>query len=702
MKDPLKYFRVEARELLEQMQSGVLELERSAPSAELVQKLLRLAHTLKGAARVVKQGALADLSHQLEDLLLPLKQASERPSTEHASELLRVVDAIARGVAGLEPAPEPVAAPPQAPPAVAAPSAVAPAPAEAAAAAARPPEPPARPAPGSRQQLDPVMNNVSELGFQLGGVRRAVLELARAQQLGEELNRRLEPRRLGELSAVAAPLRALAAELETRLGKLERELTTNLSRATRELGQLRDRVDQLRLVSAASIFGSLERATRDAAVSLGKAAVFEAQGGDVRLDAEVLSAVERALVQAVRNAVAHGIESSAERSRAGKPAQGRVTLRVERHGKQISFSCSDDGSGVDLLRVRREAERLGRVVQPQQELPQAELLKLLLLGGISTAPEVSQVAGRGVGLDLIREALGSIGGTVTLDTEPGAGTRIRLEVPASLSALEGLLVEASGAEHVLPLAAVARALRVSATELSHTPAGSTLSFEGKTLPFVPLAALLDRRALHASDDRALWTAVLLKTHGGLLALGIDRLLGSESVVARALPDTAVVSPSVVGVALDVDGNPRLLLDPDALMAAAAELGGNVRKPARPQRLILVIDDSLTTRMLEQSILESAGYQVELATSGEEGLERALARPHDLLLVDVEMPGMDGFTFVERVRADSRLANTPAVLVTSRATPEDLARGKAVGASDHIAKGEFDQLDFLERIQRLMA
>jgi two-component system chemotaxis sensor kinase CheA len=305
-------------------------------------------------------------------------------------------------------------------------------------------------------------------------------------------------------------------------------------------------------------------------------------------------------------------------------------------------------------------------------------------------------------LDLIREALVGIGGTVTLDTEPGAGTRIRLDVPVSLAALEGLLVETGGAEQVLPLAAVARALRVNTTELSHTPAGSTLSFEGKTLPFVPLAALLDRRALHVDDDRSLWTAVLLKTSGGLLALGVDRLLGSDSVVARALPDTAVVNPSVVGVTLDVDGNPRLLLDPDALMAAAAELGGNVRKPARPRRLILVIDDSLTTRMLEQSILESAGYQVELATSGEEGLERALAQPHDLFLVDVEMPGMDGFGFVERVRADSRLAHTPTVLVTSRTTPEDLARGKAVGASDHIAKGEFDQLDFLERIQRLMA
>jgi two-component system chemotaxis sensor kinase CheA len=227
-----------------------------------------------------------------------------------------------------------------------------------------------------------------------------------------------------------------------------------------------------------------------------------------------------------------------------------------------------------------------------------------------------------------------------------------------------------------------------------------LSFEGQTVPFVPLSALLRRDAATA-DERQLWSTVLIRTSSSLLALGVDRLLGADSIVARALPDSAVIAPSVVGVALDVDGNPRLLLDPDALLSAAAELGDRVAPRPRRKPFVLVVDDSLTTRMLEQSILESAGYEVELATSGEEGLLRALERPHDLFLVDVEMPGMDGFTFVEKVRADARLASTPAVLVTSRATPEDLARGKAAGASDHIAKGEFDQQDFLERIGRLM-
>ena len=420
------------------------------------------------------------------------------------------------------------------------------------------------------------------------------------------------------------------------------------------------------------------------------------------MDADVLGAVDRALVQAVRNAVAHGLEPGPERGAAGKPAQGRITLSVERVGKRIRFRCQDDGRGVDLAAVRRRAIRQGRLPEEASSQDRAQLLDLLMAGGISTAEEVSHLAGRGVGLDLIREALANLGGRASLTTEPGAGTQLTLEVPASVTALEGLLVEAEGAVHVLPLTAVARAVRVDVAALSHTPIDTTLAIEGQTLPFAPLAALMRAPGADMRVERTCWSAVLLKTNAGLFALGVDRILGAESVVGRAVPDSAAVAPCVLGVSLDADGNPRLLLDPDALMALAATPGHTLRRTGDRKRRVLVIDDSLTTRMLEESILESAGYEVELATSGEEGLTRALERPHDLFLVDVEMPGMDGFTFVERVAADPRLAGTPAVLVTSRSTPEDLERGRAAGARDHISKGEFEQRDFLERIERLMS
>ena len=698
MQDPLKYFRVEAREIVEQLQSGFLELERIGSRAEEVQRFLRLAHTLKGAARVVKQLDIANLAHRLEDLLMPLREGPRQLEAREIEALLAGLDAIAAQVTALA-QPPPELRPPSTPELPLKPAEASALVATAKAPVAQPEEP-LRALSAPFEHVETLMDNVAELGFQLGNLRRAMPQIALGHQLSEQLEERLEPRRLSDFGpGTLVALRSLAGELEARLGKLERELTTSLERATRELGQVRDRVDQLRLVAAGSIFGTLERTARDAAVSLGKQAVFEARGGDIRLDAEVLTAVQRALVQAVRNAVAHGIEPSADRVTNGKPAAGRVTLEVQRRGKQICFCCRDDGRGVNLAEVRREAQRLGRLPAGAPGPSQADLLDLLLRGGISTTAQVTEVSGRGVGLDLIREALAAVGGTVSLGTEPGAGTSLTLNVPASLSALEGLIVEVGGELHAIPLAAVVQARRISSTDLTHTADAASLSFEGQVMPFLPLAWLV--RGAQTIAERAVWSVVIVRGEAGLLALGVDRLLGSESLVAHGLPDSVDVDATIAGVTLDADGNPRLLLDPDALVSAARQ------RPQRPaaaspiKRAILVIDDSLTTRMLEQSILESAGYEVELATSGEQGLEKARARRYDLFLVDVEMPGMDGFTFVEQVRADPNLAETPAVLVTSRASAEDLARGKAAGASGHIAKGEFDQVDFLNRIKGLM-
>lgn len=691
MHDPLKYFRVEAREILEQLQSGLLELERSGAQPARTQSLLRLAHTLKGAARVVKQLDIASLAHRFEDLLVPLRDVEQRLQPTQMQTLLGVVDAIgekvvaltaARAEEGLVVAPQLLTTPQvpeRAPPLGAT-------------------DEPSRLLVAPLDQVETLMDGVGELGFQLGALRRALPDLAESQSLAEQVSERLSPRRLAELTAgQAATLRVLAGDLTRRLERLERELSTGLSRATRELGQVRDQVDQLRLVAAGTIFGALERTTRDAAVSLGKQATLIARGGEVRLDAEVLSAVQRALVQAVRNAVAHGIEPAAERGERGKPPSGYITVEVQRRGRQIAFSCRDDGRGVNLSEVRREAKRLGRI--QTEAASEAELLDLLLCGGISTSPQVSEVSGRGVGLDLIREALASVGGTVSLSNHPGAGTALTMSVPASLTALEALLVEAAGGLHCLPLNAVVRALRVEDSEISRGAEGASLLFGSEVIPFCPLSRLLQSK--HAQSERKTWSVVVLQHGQEQLAIGVDRLLGSDALVAHAVPESADVDATVAGVSLDADGNPRLLLDPEGLIAAARRLPANIVSEAPRRHSILVIDDSLTTRMLEQSILESAGYEVELAMSAEEGLEKAAARRYDLFLVDVEMPGMDGFAFVERTRADPHLSTTPAVLVTSRVSPEDLERGRAAGAAGHIAKGEFDQVDFLDRIGRLM-
>ncbi|MES1184943.1 MAG: response regulator [Myxococcales bacterium] len=684
MADPYRYFRVEAGEILEQLQKGLLELEKGAASVEVVPRLLRLAHTLKGAARVVKQRGIADLAHALEDVLVPFRDP-DLPIEEGMIEgALRNVDAMRAQLSALS---------------LAAASGVEQTAAKLANGGMDDALWGAKP---NVQDLDALMDNIAELNFQLGGVRQSHRALERARNLAELVSDQLEPRHaLQPAGAASSTLRSLAEELQSALGTAEREILSSVEQAARELGQVRDAAERLRLVPAELIWGSLERTARDAAMSLGKPVNFTAQGGDVRLEADLLGLVQRALVQAVRNAVAHGIEAPGARAAASKPAEGQITIEVLRRDRDVVFSCRDDGRGLDLEAVRRSAERRGVDPTAVAGLDAEGLVRLLLRGGISTSSSVTAVAGRGIGLDLVRETAEKLGGNVAIQSAEGRGTTIAVTVPVSLSALSALLVEVAGQVVAIPLSAVRGSARHLAHEISRAADGDTIVIDGKVVTYVPLLSLLGapESKLDSSKGRP---AVLVQGELGLVALGVDRLLGTESIVMRRLPDLVLMAPVVSGASLDSDGNPRMVLSPDGLVRAARRAEVSPRVAQQRRAPILVIDDSLTTRMLEQSILESAGYEVELATSGEEGMGKAKLRKYSLFLVDVEMPGMDGFTFIEQARKDPELRDIPAILVTSRASAEDLQRGRAVGARAHIEKNQFDQADLLERIKKLVS
>jgi two-component system chemotaxis sensor kinase CheA len=356
---------------------------------------------------------------------------------------------------------------------------------------------------------------------------------------------------------------------------------------------------------------------------------------------------------------------------------------------------------LDLEAVRRSAQRRGLAEGALAGLDAEGLARLLLRGGISTAQTVTGVSGRGIGLDLIRETAEQLSGTVTLESAPGRGATVSIIVPVSLSALSALLVDVTGQVVCVPLGAVRGTARQLPEQITHSADGDSVFHDGKVIPFTTLSRLLDRGT---TDTRAnvSHSVLLVEAEGTVAALGVERLLGIESIVSRGLPELSMISPLVSGATFDADGNPLLVLSPEGLVRAAQRMAAAPRSALPRRAPILVIDDSLTTRMLEQSILESAGYEVDLAVSGEEAMDKARLRKYALFLVDVEMPGMDGFTFIERTRSDPELREVPAILVTSRASPEDLQRGRAAGALAHIEKREFNQTDLLERIRKLMS
>lgn len=688
-KDPYRYFRIEARELLDEMSRAVLGLEKGAAVQDEMPKLLRMAHTFKGAARVVRQHELADHAHAIEEILTPWREAERALPHGVLTDLLAQLDQMEGLLAFLGSADE---APAQA----ASPQAVQAAPGKVADEAWRVIR-------TDVDELDAVLAGITESHVQAAMLKRHLHAATKARDLADLLLNQLTLRRGREGAGQAgsfklASVREMAEDLCTTLGKLDADLSQTSDLLDRELRQTRDTAEQLRLAPARQLFTALERTVRDVAQAQGKKAAFAGHGGDVRLDAEVLASIQPALIQMARNAVAHGIEPPALRLSKGKAEEGCVRIGIVRQGRHVVFSCQDDGAGIDAQAVMQVAQRQGRLPLDAPANPET-LLRLLLRGGVSTAGQVSEVSGRGIGLNIVDEARQRLDGEVVLQTEAGQGTTLSIKVPLSIASMPVLDMEAAGTLASIPLEAVKQTARLSAAEITLGSHGDTIVHEGLSIPFLPLSRAL-RRPM-ADVLPSMWSVAIVDGSEGLVALGVDRLVGISNVVMRPLPELAPASDLVAGASVDVEGHPQIVLDPQGLLRRALASSSQARPEAAVRLPILVIDDSLTTRMLEQSILESAGYLVHAAASAEEGLRMAQEQCYALFLVDVDMPGMDGFTLMETMQSDPVLRQIPGILVTSRASPEDRQRGKQVGARDYIVKGEFAQSAFLDSVRKLI-
>jgi two-component system chemotaxis sensor kinase CheA len=682
--DPYRYFRVEAKELLDELTKGALHLDKGVSPASSATEMLRHAHTLKGAARIVRQRKIADHAHAIEEVLDPFRDSSDAMPRDRLDAILGLLDDIGTLIKQL-PFPDTVAT---------------------VTSERSQPETSARTIRAEIGEIDVLLDGVGEAHARLGALQNDLHGIERVRELASYVVSQLAaPRGLEKGHRVNSEnsqrLQSVASELLGAVTTFELAVSGDSEQLDRELGDIRDGIERLRLVPVSVLFTDLERAARDAAHAQAKRVVFEGHGGEVRLDVHLLTAAQGALQHIVRNAVVHGIEPEDERRAIGKPSDGRVTLEVVRRGRNVVFACRDDGRGIDLDAVRDSARRKGLLVDDSATLDSSELMRLLLKGGISTSGAVTELSGRGIGLDVVRDFAERAGGEVTVTTETGKGTSVNLEVPLSLASFEALAVESDGITVLIPLDSVVQTVRVDSEEIRASVHSETLTHDGIVYPFLHLSETLSDKTV-APRIHGDCSVVITSGSSGAVAIGVHRLLGTSNVVVRPLPSFLSVSSIVSGVWLDAEGNPQLVLDSDGLVSRAQRNEHQVRREADVPSLdpILVIDDSLTTRMLEQSILESASYSVEVASSAEEGLVKARSKRYLLFLVDVEMPGMDGFAFIEQTKADPMLRDIPAILVTSRSAPEDLQRGIDVGAGAFVTKGEFDQGKLLERIKEL--
>ena len=491
---------------------------------------------------------------------------------------------------------------------------------------------------------------------------------------------RLRLDQLADLAAGPGPARALAQGLE---------------QAARALASAQSSAGRMRLAPVSRLFDFLERVCGDAADFLGKMVRFESSGEGLRLEAPLLLALQDGLQHFVRNAVVHGIEAPGDRLKAGKAASGTVGVSLTLASRRVLIHCWDDGRGLDLPAIGAAAQARG-LWDGRVALTEEAAGSLLLRGGLTTSKELTELAGRGLGMNILRSMVERLKGSLQLRSDPGHGLDLRIEVPAQLSAYAVLEVESGGRGALIPFREVRFVRHLAPAALPGTPSDAALMAGDDALPFLPLDACLGAQRLRPR------VAVVMGDGPSRFALGLDRIRGVRDAVIQALPELAPACPLALGVSLNDAGDACLVLDPAGLGLAVREPrtqpGGNAAAKALP---LLVVDDSLTTRMLELSILETAGYAVDLAASAEEGLVKLRARRYGLMLVDVEMPGMSGFELLELLKHEPGLKDIPAILVTSCSSPEDRRRGAAAGARDYIVKGEFDQSRLLGRIRELL-
>jgi two-component system chemotaxis sensor kinase CheA len=669
--DLYQYFRIEAREIVADLSRDILSLEKEGAGSEVLPRLLRQAHTLKGAARVVRLPRIAEIAHAMEDALTPYRGSADAISAEQIGRLLQQVDVISSEIRALDP-PAPAGEQSR-------PSAIE----------------PFESVRVGLAEMDALLSGVSETAIQLDGMRLEIEAVKKVEDRLAALEQQLTA------TASGPGLREAVEEMRVALKHAGLSLATRADSTDREVAEVRGNIDRLRLLPTSLLFPSLERAVRDAAEMLGKQVAFETSGREQRLESHVLSALGEALSHVVRNAVAHGIENPQDRLARGKPACGKVRLKIERHADRIVFTCSDDGCGIDVDAVRRAAVSRGVLSAARaSELSTEHALELIFSPGVTTSASLNEVAGRGIGLEVVREVANRFKGRVAVRTDLGKGTSIEIEVPVSLSSIRAVLLGAADLLIWVPLEAVRCALRLDRDAIVSLAGRESLVFEGRAIPFIRLIEMM-RRPLQPGIDSRPRLAAIVQADADFLAVGVDRVIRAKEVIVHPLPAAAGIVTPLAGAVFDAQGNPQLVLNPEALLEAANTAPSARMLEAKPTPHILVIDDSLTSRVLLQSILEAAGYKIELAVSGEDAMAKARERHYSLFLCDVEMPGMNGFEFVSRTREDDHLRGIPSVLVTTRDGADDRRRGAEAGARAYIAKGEFSNDSLIETVRMLV-
>ncbi len=733
-------FRAESFEHAQNIETGLISLERSPQSTALLDEVFREAHSLKGAARMLGLRDIQTLAHEIENLLDEARQGKIRITNAEVAPQLQKLDRIRALVAEAVGDPVRTTAPESMHrPSVVAqesvvtqdleptspirsdafaqqiqPSAIASSKSDFPATSAPDPSAPSPPPPAVEPAAAPAEFRIDTLRVEsskLDAVFRLSAELvvSKGHIAGwrTTLDELIHDVTLQAAKAAQSP--EWTNRLRIGLDDLRSRLNSDLARFESIVAELESGIRDLRLVPVSALLDQFPRMVHDLANESGKQIVFRVEGASTVADKRIIEELKSPMMHLLRNAIDHGIESPQERIAAGKSPHGLIEVTATQAPDAIVVKVRDDGRGIDLTAIRRQA--LKRNLCSEEELASMhddEVRALILRPGFSTSRVITDVSGRGVGLDVVRASVERLRGSLSIESIADQGTTMRLRLPVSLTATRAVLVHEWGQIYAIPAEDIAAVRRVKSDELHLIEGRPCFYHEEQAVTPERLGHLLERGNAPVAPNAEL-QCVLLRADSGLLALSVDQVAGIEEIVIKPNAEPLARVRNVAGFAILSTGQVCVVLNPFDLQRSIGLIArhpvqsnavATTEAPKRTRRILLV-EDSITTRTQERRILEAAGYEVETAVDGIDAWNKLSRASFDAVVSDINMPRMSGMELTAKIRADRSRADLPVVLVTSRASEADRRGGLEAGADAYITKQEFDQTILLDSLARLL-
>ena len=500
-----------------------------------------------------------------------------------------------------------------------------------------------------------------------------------------------------DVAVITSEFRTLHGDFDSLLGRQQR--------LTRDA---QDNLMHIRMVPVSNIVNRLDRTVRSVSNKLGKKVDLVIKGEGTELDKTVLEEITDPLLHLIRNALDHGVESPEVRTAAGKPEKATLQIEALNQGTQVTIRVSDDGGGLDLAKIRKLAVNRG-MIKEDQELTQEELRSLIFLPGFSTADKLTDVSGRGVGMDVVREAVQRLKGSISVESELGQGSTFTVHLPTTLAVSRALLIESNSLTFAIPMQAIQQILRLDPANVTVVGSQPIVNLGDRTVQLKEMANHLQLRSEDQEAFKRTRPLLLVRTGDDEMAITVDDVIGGQDIVVKTLGDHLASVPGLIGATVAGDGTVIPILDPSDLVgqqiaqrAATSFANSSEVATVDRRRTAMVIDDSISVRRVTTNLLRSSGWDVLAGKDGVDALEvlEAAETPPEVFLCDMEMPRMDGIELIGRLRNQTEFRDTPIVMVTSRAGEKHRKMASDAGADEHVVK-PFNDDQLIDLITRLV-